>query len=236
MEEEGEERADLGRPGIPQPLRVTVPMGKLRRRRRSGSPAAPPRPGLDRPPRSIVVVVGWGKFSPLCLCNSRPPEAGPPGEGTRTPGPRDTHTHPRPANAQPRCPRANKSRVCRERGGRRGPGAMRIRWSRALRRGQRSPGGRGDRSGAAVADTPAGASTPRASAPGRRRPPARSSGRPARQGRSPNVVAAQVRPSECPRAQCPKVEPPRAARAAPPGSPAGLKSLAPSPQNLNKVL
>ncbi|XP_030897950.1 one cut domain family member 3 [Leptonychotes weddellii] len=57
VEEEGEERADLGRPGIPQPLRVTLQMGKLRRRRRSGSPAAPPRPGLDRPPQSIVVVI-----------------------------------------------------------------------------------------------------------------------------------------------------------------------------------
>lgn len=53
VEPEGGERADLRRPGVPQPQRVTLQMGKLRG---AGGPGAwaPPRPGLDRPPQRIV--------------------------------------------------------------------------------------------------------------------------------------------------------------------------------------
>lgn len=62
VEAEGRERADLRRPGIPEPLRVTLQMGKPRQGRRSGRPAAPPRPG--RPPTPEYSVMLWGEGVP----------------------------------------------------------------------------------------------------------------------------------------------------------------------------
>lgn len=134
---------------------------------------------------------GGGILSAICAWNSRARggrAAGGEGRGRGAPG-----NPPPAAGSRFGCPGANKLGVCGERGGRLGPGAMRIRWSRAAWRGQRSQGGRGDRSGAAVADTPAGASTPRASATRRPATAGRKLGRSARQLRNPNVVAPQVR-------------------------------------------
>ena len=146
------------------------------------------------------------EFPPLTVCpsNSGPTEAQLLGERTKTQGPQ-IHTLPA-ADAQLGCPSANRRGGCRERGGRRSPGAMRIRWSRAPRRRQRSQGGRGDRSSPAVANTSARASTLGPTRPRAPRPRAGRLGRLARQRRNPNLAAPQFRRWECSRARRPDGE------------------------------
>ena len=153
------------------------------------APRAPARAWPRPPTRSRSG--GGGILSAICAWNSRARRGRAAGGGGRGRG--APENPPPAAGSRFRSPGANKRSVCGERGGRLGPGAMRIRWSRAAWRGQRSQGGRGDRSGAAVADTPAGASTPRASATGRPATAGRKFGRSASQRRNPNVVAPQVR-------------------------------------------
>lgn len=158
-------------------------MGKLRRRQRGAGQSWAVKP--PRPPGLATTTHARGVGRNSLRCDPRRPSRWGRGAGREAPG----HT-PRPRGRRAPVPGANKRRVCRLRGGRRGPGAARTPWSRALRRGQRSPGGRGDRSGAAVANTPAGTSNPRARAT--QRPPTggKKLGRPARQGRKPGVARA----------------------------------------------
>lgn len=212
-------------------LRVTLQMGKLRRRRREMAARAPsgvcPGGASTTHPWVWCWWGGWGCDFLLYLRPWNPRSGG--GQaargGDQDAGPGLTRTH-TPAQTSAVFAESAAGGAARERRG----------FDGAARGGGGGPGGRGDRSGAAVAHTPAGAPTPRASAPG-----ATDRGRAAQdvwpaRGEAPTSWRPGFGPSEGPRAQRPKAGPRGAVRAAPLGSPPGRKSLAPSPQNLNKGL
>lgn len=192
-------------------------MGKLRRGRGSAGQSPPPRPQRQLGPRPPPPPTHTQTHRPWHRCGGRgwvssadrvPPKPAlqRPSSGGRRPryeAPGHTQKKPARADGQPRCPHANKRRVCRERGGRPGPGAERGGFDGAAHRG----GGDGARAGAGIDPAQLLPTVPLEpltrgphdlARPPPPRPQAGIWGPRARQGRNPNVAGPQLRRWERP--------------------------------------